>query len=184
MLNPNLSGSQPVPMEGEVLVLSRRGISFSAKSGSSKFKKEGKLHLSTLRMVFVADQSVFRRRTIQNFPPSDNFSAFDIPLATLYGEKFNQPIFGANNMTGKCPPLDGSGLTEDIKWYIGFKNGGVGTLLPFFFNMLQEMRNRMSQPNPTSTNAMVPEAVAQSLIQTAYVDPSDPTKFYVPQFSC
>ena len=33
MLNPSLSGSQPMPMEGEVLVLSRRGISFSAKSG-------------------------------------------------------------------------------------------------------------------------------------------------------
>jgi len=169
MLNPQISGSQPVPMEGEVFILSRSGISFSAKSGSSKFERDGQLYLSTLRVVFIADR------------PNDHCSAFDIPLATLYDEKFNQPIFGANNMTGKCPPLDSSGLAEDIKWYIGFKNGGVGTLLPFFFNMLQEMRNRMSQPNPTSVNAVVPETVAQSLVQAAYVDPSDPTKFYVPQ---
>ena len=104
------------------------------------------------------------------------FHGFDMPLATLYDESFNQPIFWANNLTGASPPLEGSSFSADIKWTIYFNNGGVGTFLPFFFRLLQEMRQRLAQPAhaPSALN------IATMLVQAAYVDPSDPTRLFVP----
>ena len=135
MQDPEIANAQPIPMEGEYFVLARSGISFSAKSGSTKFEASGTLYLSTLRMVVVCDDARHA-----------GFHGFDMPLATLYDESFNQPIFWANNLTGVSPPLEGSSFSADIKWTIYFNNGGVGTFLPFFFRLLQEMRERLAQP--------------------------------------
>jgi len=170
MLNPDLNNNQPVPMANEVFVLSRDGIHFSAKSGrSNKVDAYGTLYISTLRMVFVNDKTGAEHK------------AFDMPLATLYKESFNQPIFGANNMTGLSPPLDLPDGADHWKWCLSFRNGGVGTFLPFFFRLLQEMRRRMqeSTAQPAAPAMAVPVEVAQSFVQAAFVDPSDPTKFYV-----
>ena len=168
MQNPQLNGGEPVPMANELFVLSRGGIHFTAKAGRAKTDAYGVLYLSTLRMVFVSDKAD---------------QAFDIPLATLEKESFNQPIFGANNMTGFSPPLDQPVENGPYKWCISFRNGGVGTFLPFFFRLLQEMRHRMSpqqQQQPAVVQAEpVPQAIAQGLMQAAFVDPADPTKFYV-----
>lgn len=172
MQNPELAGpgQPPIPMPGEQFILSRTGIHFTAKSGSTKFDARGDLYLSTLRVVFVGS-------------PRSSISGFDMPLATMQNEKFNQPIFGANNMTGVSPPLEGGGLTEDIKWCLSFKDGGVGTFLPLFFRLLMEMRSRMAAPaNYAHTEqAAIPQVVAQQIVGAAYVDPSDPTKLYVSQ---
>lgn len=181
MQDPELSGSQPVPMAGEVFFLSRSGVSFSAKSGGTELKCSGTLFLSTLRIVVVAERSSSSSIwAAVGMERRANLSAFDMPLATLREEKFNQPIFGANNLTGTSPPLDGSGFNEDIKWCISFNNGGVGTFLPLYFRLLAEMRQRMTQevaPNaPVHSNVEV-----QTMLQAAYVDPSDPTKLFVPQ---
>ena len=145
MLNPELANGQPVPMQNECFVLSRDGIHFSAKSGPrNKIDAYGTLYISTLRMVFVNEKA-----------GSDN-RGFDIPLATLYKESFNQPIFGANNMTGLSPPLDLPEGADHWKWCISFRNGGVGTFLPFFFRLLQEMRRRMQEASaPTAQPTQV-----------------------------
>lgn len=143
MNNVDLASGQPVPMANEMFVLARSGINFSAKLGGSKSEANGTLFLSTLRMVFVTDR------------PTDNgLNNFDIPLATLEQESFNQPIFFANNMTGCSPPLDGSDGV--YKWCISFKNGGVGTFLPFFFRLLQEMRTRMQALSANPQGVRVP----------------------------
>jgi len=116
MQNPALCNNrQPVPMANEMFMLSRTGIHFTAKRPGTKVEGNGVLYLSTLRMVFVGDRD----------------QSFDMPLATMTDEKFNQPIFGANNMTGNSPPLDNSSA-DAWKWCISFNNGGVGTFLPFF----------------------------------------------------
>jgi len=168
MQNPALSGrgQAPVPMNGELFVLSRSGVSFSAKSGSQKFDGSGDLYLSTLRLVFVNKGN-------------GALDGFDIPMATLVEESFNQPIFGANNLTGSSPPLDGSGLAGTIKWKVSFNNGGVGTFLPLFFRLLNEMRQRMSQPQ--SVPQQPSDAELSQILHAAYVDPNDPSKLYVSQ---
>lgn len=182
MINPELANGQPVPMQNECFVLSRDGIHFTAKSGPrNKIDAYGSLYISTLRMIFVNEKAGSENR------------GFDIPLATLYKESFNQPIFGANNMTGLSPPLDLPEGADHWKWCISFRNGGVGTFLPFFFRLLQEMRRRMQEASSTATAQpasqgstapvaqAVPMDVAQGFVQAAFVDPSDPTKFYIPQ---
>lgn len=181
MLNPELSNAQPVPMSNEMFVLSRGGIHFTAKAGPrNKIDAYGTLYISTLRMVFVNEKQ------------GSEQTGFDMPLATLYKESFNQPIFGANNLTGLSPPLDLPEGADHWKWCISFRNGGVGTFLPFFFQLLQEMRRRMQSASaatatPVAQGSTVPIAqavpadVAQGFVQAAFVDPSDPTKFYIPQ---
>ena len=109
-----------------------------------------------------------------------SLDGFDLPIATLVEESFNQPIFGANNLTGSSPPLEGSGLAATIKWKISFNNGGVGTFLPLFFRLLNEMRQRMSQPQTTAASALT-SVDAQQIMHAAYVDPNDPSKLYVSQ---
>ena len=73
MENPELStNGEPVPMPGEFFVLSRHGISFSAKSGSWKGEGRGNLYLSTLRIVFVVrgPPAANRREPRRLTPPS------------------------------------------------------------------------------------------------------------------
>ena len=149
-------------------------MEFQAKdSFGRKFKGKGELHVSTIRMVFIKDSA------------SADFSAFDMPMANISNEKFNQPIFGANNMTGTSEPLPG-GLTDEIKWTLTFKEGGVGTFLPLFFRLVHEMRRRMAQESQPQyehnfTAPPVAQQVVQQIIGAAYVDPNDPTKLYVSQ---
>jgi len=130
-----------------------------------KFDAKGDLYLSTLRLVFVSKGS-------------GSLEGFDLPIATLTQESFNQPIFGANNLSGVSPPLEGTGLEENIKWYLYFNNGGVGTFLPLFFRLLTEMRTRMGQPNASPAQAFS-ESDTQQIVQAAFVDPNDPSKLYV-----
>ena len=169
MQNPALvaPGQHPVPMSGEMFVLSRSGIAFSAKSGRTKFDASGDLYLSTLRLVFVSKSGT-------------GLQGFDIPMATISEESFNQPIFGANNLTGTSPPLN-SDLTEPITWRLGFNNGGVGTFLPLYFRILSEMRRRMSQGPATASAEVFSAADAQQIVHAAFVDPNDPSKLYVSQ---
>ena len=43
--------------------------------------------MSTIRMVFINNSG-------------GDMQAFDLPMANISNEKFNQPIFGANNISG------------------------------------------------------------------------------------
>uniref|UniRef100_A0ACD5VED1 Uncharacterized protein n=1 Tax=Avena sativa TaxID=4498 RepID=A0ACD5VED1_AVESA len=87
----------PVPFNGEMFVLARDGVEFhvdkipSAPGGHAKTK--GTIYLSNIRMVFVAAN------------PVGNFFAFDMPLLYVHGEKFNQPIFHCNNISGFVEPV-------------------------------------------------------------------------------
>lgn len=61
-----------------------------------RWQAKGALWLSDVRMVFVAAGPVGR----------DGLQAFDIPLAYVSHDKFNQPVFGCNHLSGErnCPP--------------------------------------------------------------------------------
>ena len=97
-----------------------------------KLSKNGKLYVTTIRMVFVAS----------NPDVNSDFCSFDIPLSNVRGEKFNQPIFGCNNLSGSCLPLPG--FNGSISWVLAFKSGGVGRLLSVLQDLL--VRNRTGRP--------------------------------------
>ncbi|KAK7840993.1 hypothetical protein CFP56_016016 [Quercus suber] len=62
-------------------------------SHGGHLKAKGTIYLSNIRMVFVANK------------PVGNVTAFDIPLLYVHGEKFNQPIFFCNNISGQVEPV-------------------------------------------------------------------------------
>ncbi len=51
------------------------------------------IYLTSLRLVFVPERV------------EEKFGGLEVPLATLPDGEFNQPIFGANNLTGTAPPV-------------------------------------------------------------------------------
>ena len=168
--------TMPMSVPGEVYLLSRRGIKFEVSSSElPRLRAKGSLVLTSLRMVFVASPNPTRVQGV-------DFSAFDIPLKLLFQEKFNQPIFGCNNMTGVVDPIPGMGLPSRVKWKISFTNGGVGTFLPLFARALKEMR---FSNVPTATAANTPTLLnivqAGGLQSVAFVDPNDPSTIFVSQ---
>jgi len=89
-----------------------------------KLSGKGKLILTTLRLVLVNKDS------------DSDLKAFDIPHGNTFKEKFNQPIFGANNWTGKCLPLFNS-LPGNVEFTLWFMEGGCSGFNRVYRNTLQ-----------------------------------------------
>ena len=164
-LNPIVqpSGVPQVP-EGETFLLSRGGMEFSVKANEAgKFSAKGTMFLTSHSLFFVANQP----KMVNGL----NFASFRLPIRSLYEEKFNQPIFGANNLSGKCPPAVGAeqGLS-DWKFKFYFMNGGCGTFLPLFFMAMERGRQDAQQFSADLQS----QAASGGLAQSAFVDPNDP----------
>ncbi|KAK3232730.1 hypothetical protein CYMTET_56935 [Cymbomonas tetramitiformis] len=124
-VNPALTSagqgrSFPRAFENEAFLLHREGLEMEVDipSGSRKQSHRGILYVSNIRMVFVANQ------------PTDDFRAFDIPLVYLRKERFNQPIFGCNNLTGDVFSVAGGGPNSSTPPYsvrIFFKEGNLNS---------------------------------------------------------
>eukprot|EP00743_Colponemidia_sp_Colp-15_P008199 GILK01008891.1.p1 GENE.GILK01008891.1~~GILK01008891.1.p1 ORF type:complete len:275 (-),score=25.50 GILK01008891.1:49-873(-) len=171
--NPPLySNGIPVPIAGEYLVLHRKGIAFTAKvPGMGTLSGSGVFYLSTLRIVFVATKS----------DGALPLQSFDIPLAHIGNEKFNQPIFGANNMTFRVEPLWGS-IPAPAEVKLTFKEGGCGTFLPLFFTLIEQIRTSIASQRPAAPDPRFVDAVRTGNIRNvAYIDPSDPSVVYISQ---
>ncbi|KAH9322280.1 hypothetical protein KI387_000542, partial [Taxus chinensis] len=97
-----------------------------------KVYTKGTIYLSNVRMVFVANK------------PVGAFVAFDLPLLYIHDEKFNQPIFFCNNISGKVDPVvpedANRALFSTHSFKIIFKEGGCGTFVPLFFNLIRSVR--------------------------------------------
>eukprot|EP01026_Neomeris_dumetosa_P031493 TRINITY_DN24970_c0_g2_i1.p1 TRINITY_DN24970_c0_g2~~TRINITY_DN24970_c0_g2_i1.p1 ORF type:complete len:215 (-),score=23.93 TRINITY_DN24970_c0_g2_i1:228-872(-) len=167
----------PAPFPGEAILLRRRGINIyldGVRTNSGKWQTRGVLYLTNMRMVFIAHKA----------DQSSGLAAFDFPLAYLKDVKFNQPIFGANNLSGMVwPALTGGGPAGTYpphEYILYFKEGGVGTFLPLFFRSLEQIRAsyaRSQQPQEQQPQ----QQGLQTMLATAFVDPNDPTHVYLTQ---
>jgi hypothetical protein len=170
MLNPKLYGaSQPMQIQGEHFLLTRRGMTCEITvPGLPTLRGSGELVLTTIRMVFIVTKKVA-------LGDGMFFEAFDLPLTTLSVEKFNQPIFGANNLTGTVQPVVDGGLPGPATFKLTFREGGCGTFLHFFLRALRELRGgRGVLGGLASSGALRTESAA-------FVDPNDPTVIFVVQ---
>ena len=149
----------------------------SKPSKTGVFKSVGSLYLTTESIFFVAD-----------YPKSQGaakirFDSFRIPLTQLSNEKFNQPIFGANNLTGQVSPVcDAQTLQQlnglnDFKFCFSFNNGGCGTFLPIFFRIMAEVR----EYGEDAAQHVAEQVLSGRFTGAAYIDPSDPSTIYVSQ---
>ncbi|KAJ4822125.1 hypothetical protein Tsubulata_017252 [Turnera subulata] len=186
-LNPQLfPNGLPVPFEGEMFVLARNGVEFEVDkipgpgTHGGNVKAKGTIYLSNIRMVFVANK------------PVGHFAAFDMPLLYVRGEKFNQPIFHCNNISGHVEPVvpesENRALYSTHSFKILFKDGGCGTFVPLFFNLMASVR-QYNQYNQQANNATAPrvdplqaaQTPVEEMMRHAYVDPNDPTKIFLQQ---
>lgn len=181
----------PAPFPGESLVLRRDNVEFvidGLRTQSGKWLAKGTLWLSDVRLVVIASGAA----------RSDGLVAFDFPLAYITHNKFNQPVFGCNHLSGKVwPAAEGGGPSGTLAphdYKIWFPRGGVGTLLPLFYRFISEARaalqQRSAQQHSTgqhgfaqySTSA-APSAppLPAALVATALVDPADPSQIFLTQ---
>ena len=139
-LNPTmLTRKLPLPLRDELFYLERPGIACEVISaGLETLSTSGQLILTSLRMVFIAKEPK---------PYSESnitFVAFELPLAKIRNEKFNQPIFGCNHLAGyvNSPRND---MCFEFKLF--FKTGGAGTFLPAFTRCLHTSRQIIRSEN-------------------------------------
>jgi len=183
-LNPQLYGNgTPVPFVDEMFVLRRDAVDFEVdkvtEARGSKLSGRGTAYLSNYRIVFVLSK------------PVDSIQAFDLPLVYVHEEKFNQPIFFCNNLAGKVHPVIPEGANRALYaphfFKIMFKEGGTGTFIPLFMNLIKSIRaaQRMVeevQPSaPPAEPLPAAPAPVDEMMRHAYIDPSDPTKLYLQQ---
>ncbi|KAL6190727.1 hypothetical protein ACLB2K_037121 [Fragaria x ananassa] len=183
-LNPQLlPNGMPVPFVNEIFVLIRDGVEFEVDkipgSDGGRLKAKGTIYLSNIRMVFVSKK------------PVGDFVAFDMPLLFVHGEKFNQPVFFCNNIAGQVEPVvpenQPAALYSVHSFKILFKDGGCGTFVPLFFNLISSVRqyNQQFQQANTPQAHVDPLQAAQTpvneMMRHAYVDPNDPTRIFLQQ---
>mmetsp|Transcript_16247 Transcript_16247/g.41405 ORF Transcript_16247/g.41405 Transcript_16247/m.41405 type:complete len:221 (-) Transcript_16247:74-736(-) len=174
----------PVPVSfgpHEHFFLLRNGVMLSldglGPSASAAVKNvPGVIYLSNVRMVFVLSKPD---------ASAGGMYAFDFPLAYIRTERFHQPIFGANNLTANCFSTadDGgpNGARPPHALTLYFREGGVGTFLPLFFQLVQQARDlNAAAPPPPGVSPVAPTpAQTSQMVQTAYIDPNDPTQVYL-----
>lgn len=183
-VNPQLfQNGMPVPFTNELFVLAREAVDFEVdkipEAPGGKVYTRGTIYLSNVRMVFVANK------------PVGAFVAFDLPLLYIHGEKFNQPIFFCNNISGKVDPVvpedANRALYSTHSFKILFKEGGCGTFVPLFLNLIRSVRqyNQMSASAADAAYRADPLQVGQppvdEMMRCAYVDPNDPTRIFLQQ---
>jgi hypothetical protein len=146
----------------------RHGIAFAADTHEyGKLRGTGVIYLTTVRICFVLDR------------PTPSFAAFDIPLEGISGERFQQPIFGANYLQLSVAPVPGRGLSAPAAVKLTFNQGGCNTFLRLFFGLMQRVHAESA-----ARAALLAASSVQSFleeVQAAYIDPSDPSVIYLTQ---
>lgn len=163
-----LLDATPALIRGEYRLLQRDNIHVSVKGNGIIVKGKGKLYMSSNRMIYVPKNANLRRHS----------QAFEIHYSGIRNESFNQPIFGANNITGRSMTTDG----REVRWRLAFHSGGVGVFLKTFFRALNLARQQQS-----AQGAVVAEArfvaqqaqLADEVSSTMSHDRSDPSVVWV-----
>ncbi|KAG9401396.1 hypothetical protein AC1031_009255 [Aphanomyces cochlioides] len=155
----------PLANDNELFILERPGIAFTCNASGNKFKGNGRIYITTQRLVFCADKGSHQHDIF--------FEAFEIPLDNITADKFNQPIFGACNISGNVVPVNqaADGGASPIQWKVAFNNGGTGTFLAIFLKLMEQKKKA----------GEVDETFVQKQQQKAFVDPNDPSIIYVTQ---
>ncbi|KAF8821837.1 putative arabinogalactan protein [Cardiosporidium cionae] len=157
----------PYPLQGEIFLLKRKGIQFQATIGSRTYDGNGKLFLSTRRIVFVKKGSPGKHA---------RFSSVEIPLFLASDVNFKQPIFGANYLIGSVKPLAcENAFSGEARWSLTFKKGSCSTFLNVFLPLYEKISKNQSLRGIYSTGFDDTQNVS------AFIDSEDPSKIYFVQ---
>lgn len=160
MINPSLDGNgRPLSMNNEHFVLDCVASTKARAHEQDIIIDHGHVFLSNLRLVVVGSHT-----------------SLDLPLATLFNEKFTQPIFSANALHAENTPMFDMESAKSISWKIEFVNGGVDVFLPVFYRLLKAMREFLASSHAVAANEL-PNPLE---LPQAFVDPSNPACLFVP----
>mmetsp|Transcript_18555 Transcript_18555/g.38958 ORF Transcript_18555/g.38958 Transcript_18555/m.38958 type:complete len:185 (-) Transcript_18555:277-831(-) len=127
----------PQPFDGEVFILSRDGLALEISHGPTRRPPmKGVLYVTNMRMVLVVDSKHIATAQCESM---------ELPFQGIEEESFNQPIFGTNNLSGRCKPYDNQPFHGEIRFRLKFYEGGVGTFLPIFNSVLGATRRILYQ---------------------------------------
>jgi hypothetical protein len=169
----------PAPYAGEFICAARDGVRFevtglSDPNGGRLAFGSGCAYLTNYRLVFVADA------------PTAAASAVELPLLFIEGERVAQPIFTCNNLSGSVRPVGApASAAARARWRLDFKNGGFGTFVPLYYAAVAYIRTASRHAGAAAdAGAAAPAASAPptlappSFLETALVDPGDPTRIF------
>ncbi|KAK8794153.1 hypothetical protein WA171_003278 [Blastocystis sp. BT1] len=169
-VNPGIGqDGVPILFVGEKLLLRRNRMRLISKIGNFNVKSDGILYLSTVRLIFIADKQ------------TESFTGLDVPLMSIRNEKFNQPIFGSNNLSFNVVPQTGWGESYQFSVVLEFRNGGAQTFLRIFWKLMSTVNDVRNLPVATAVPTPAMEVASGNWVRTAFVDPSDPTYIYTSQ---
>lgn len=117
------------------------------------------------------------RLVLLNNKNDNAFKAFDIPLALLIKESFEQPFFGANYIYGSCLPLLNM-LPGNIEFKVWFMEGGCNTFVHNFLSLVKGIRKNQ---NKGPDSKLITSLSNGTFSKTAYLDPNDPSTIYLEQ---
>eukprot|EP00924_Labyrinthula_sp_SR-Ha-C_P001639 snap_masked-scaffold_18-processed-gene-4.2-mRNA-1 protein AED:1.00 eAED:1.00 QI:0/-1/0/0/-1/1/1/0/167 len=134
-LNCSLNQQREPVVEDEVFLLRRGGIRGELLAPDlPPLSSEGTLYLSSRRIVFVSS----KEKVFGKAEDELKLNSFNIQLRDLYQEKFNQPIFGCNNLSGK---VRGS---MDVFFKFHFQIAAAAIFLKVFSRTMYVIRNDSS----------------------------------------
>ena len=175
---PLLNNGLPAGLPSEWFCLERNGIELLIETRDATLRKQtlkrARLYLTTQRICVVAEA-----------PNSAGLRSFDIPLAGISNESFEQPIFGCNYLKADVAPLPGGGLGglnvndsgQPPRICLYFLDGGAGTFLRVFFTLMA--KRRIADARLRDTFFAASEMATWVAAQQAYVDPNDSSRLYL-----
>ncbi|XP_022718715.1 uncharacterized protein LOC111276972 isoform X2 [Durio zibethinus] len=157
-LNPQLfPNGMPVPFTNEMFILVRDGVEFEV----DKIPGSQGGCVKARGTIYLSNI----RMIFVASHPVGNFFAFDMPL--VVPENGHRALYS----------------THSFK--ILFKEGGCGTFVPLFLNLISSVRQYNQQVNPGPQPLVDPLQAAQTpvdeVMRHAYVDPNDPTRIFLQQ---
>jgi hypothetical protein len=173
-------GPFPLPFPGEVFVLTRDKISITVKDAEMELRSlRGRLFVTSMRQVFLPSDPAKAR----------GVASVELPWRGLWDERFNQPIFGVNNLTATVQYYDGEPFNGTLSVRLDFKEGGCNTYLPVFNNILRatraqlELEARGSEPGPIPAAGVAASEPSEYYPghNDAFVDPRDTSRLYTTQ---
>jgi hypothetical protein len=88
-------------------------LSFDGNSNPLfKGKKHGNLYLTSHRIIFI------------NTTGNDPLRSFSMPFHSMKNVQLQQPIFGANYLSGSAFGQTNGGFTGEVQWKLTFNKGG------------------------------------------------------------
>jgi len=124
--------------DGERSIHQRGNIKASFSGTAIKsISDSGTVYLTNLRIIFKPKS---RRRNSRFW--EENGGIMSLKLADIFKEKFNQPLFGANNMTGRCAISPSQVTGHEIYWKLSFYSGGISTFLMAITRLLKDIRRQ------------------------------------------